>query len=134
MISENRSQTPINNPQIEQVQKRLDAWRKTRKRRSRIPERLWESAARVAGQYGLHKTARALRLDYNALKKRLKAVTDGNESVPAFVELISPVSSPNSECLIELESRHGEKMRIHLKGVALPDVATMGAMFWRNER
>ena len=134
MISINRTQNPINNPQIEQVQKRLDAWRKTRKRRSRIPDHLWESAVKAAGQYGLHKTAKALHLDYNALKKRLKTVTDGNKSAPAFVELISPVSSPNSECLIELESRHGEKMRIHLKGAALPDLAPMVAVFWRNKR
>ena len=134
MISENKSQAPINNHQIEQVQKGLDAWRKTRKRRSRIPDHLWESAARVAGQYGLYKTARALRLDYNSLKKRLKAVTDGNESAPAFVELIQTVSSPSSECLIELESRHGEKMRIHLKGAALPDLAAIGNMFWRNKQ
>ena len=114
MISGNKSQTFVNNHQIEQVQRRLDVWRKTRKRRSRIPDHLWESAVKAAGQYGFHKTARALRLDYNALKKRLKAVTDGNESAPAFVELISPVSSPNSECLIELGSQHGEKMRIHI--------------------
>jgi hypothetical protein len=134
MISENKSQTFVNNHQIEQVQKRLDVWRKNRKHRTRIPDGLWESAARIAGQYGLNKTARALRLDYNALKKRLKSVTDGNESAPAFVELIPPVSSPNSECLIELESQHGEKMRIHLKGAALPDLATMGAVFWRNKR
>jgi hypothetical protein len=132
MISENKSQTQTN--QIEQVQKRLDAWRKTRKRRSRIPDHLWESAVKAAGQYGLHKTAKALHLDYNALKKRLKIVTDGNKSAPAFVELISPVSSPNSECLIELESRHGEKMRIHLKGAALPDLVTLGNMFWRNKQ
>jgi hypothetical protein len=134
MISINRTQNPINNPQIEQVQKRLDAWRKTRKRRSRIPDHLWESAVKAAGQYGLHKTAKALHLDYNALKKRLKIVTEGNKSAPAFVELISPVSSPNSECLIELESRHGEKMRIHFKGAALPDLGTLGNMFWRNKQ
>ena len=134
MISINRTQNPINNPQIEQVQKRLDAWRKTRKRRSRIPDHLWESAVKAAGQYGLHKTAKALHLDYNALKKRLKTVTDGNKSAPAFIELIPPASSSNTECLIELESRNGEKMRIHLKGTALPDPAAMGNMFWRNKQ
>ena len=89
----------------------------------------------VAEHYGLNKTAKALHLDYNALKKRLKTMPDGNESSPAFIELISPpASSSNSECLIELEAPHGEKMRIHLKGTALPDLAAMGNMFWRNKQ
>jgi hypothetical protein len=133
MISRNRSQTPTN--KLEQIKKRLDAWRKTRKRRGRIPDRLWKSAAEVAEHYGLNKTAKALHLDYNALKKRLKTMPDGNESSPAFIELISPpASSSTSECLIELEAPHGEKMRIHLKGTALPDLAAMGNMFWRNKQ
>jgi hypothetical protein len=134
MISENKIQNPINNHQIEQIQKRLEAWRKTHKKRTRIPNRLWNEAVKVAGQNGLYKTARALRLDYNALKKRLHAVADGNKITQAFVELIPAASSPISECLVELESPHGEKMRIHLKGTALPDLAAMGDMFWRNKQ
>ena len=46
-------------------------WRKTRRPRSRIPEDLWARAAEMAAEIGIHKTARALRLDYTALKKRV---------------------------------------------------------------
>lgn len=133
MISEDRSQTS-NNLQIQQIRKRLEAWRKTHKKRTRIPDRIWKSAVKVAGQYGLTKTARELRLDYNGLKKRLHAAADDPKTAPAFVELIPAASSSLSECLIELESPHGEKMRIHLKSTALPDLETIGNMFWRNKQ
>jgi hypothetical protein len=63
MISANQSQSPIVSDQIERVRQRLDAWRKAHKPRSQIPKRLWNSAVRLAGQYGLNKTAKALHLD-----------------------------------------------------------------------
>ena len=39
--------------------------------RSRIPEPLWASAVEVAVAYGIHWAAKALRLSYYALKKRV---------------------------------------------------------------
>jgi len=51
---------------------RFERWRRTRTGRSRIPERLWTSAVRLAGAYGLCRTARTLHLDYNALKRRVE--------------------------------------------------------------
>jgi hypothetical protein len=134
MISENKSRNSDHNHKIEKIRKRLETWRKARKPRARIPDRLWNEAVKAARQYGVNKTARTLHLEYNALKKRLHAVTDDNKTTPAFIELIPAASSPLSECLIELESPQGEKMRIHLKGTALPDLETMGNLFWRNNR
>jgi hypothetical protein len=64
MISTKRSLSPNSSNQIETLRKRLDAWRKTHKPRSRIPTQLWDCAARVAGQCGLNRTAKALHLDY----------------------------------------------------------------------
>ena len=58
---------------LEGLQRRLEHWRRTREGHSRIPETLWASAVKAAGKYGLNPTARALRLDYYALKKRIEA-------------------------------------------------------------
>ncbi len=58
---------------LEGTRRRFERWRRTRKGRSHIPEPLWASAVKAAGQYGLAKTAWALRLDYYALKKRVEA-------------------------------------------------------------
>jgi hypothetical protein len=55
------------------VRQRFEQWRATRLGRGRIPERLWMSAVKLAGVYGLCRTARTLGLDYNALKKRVES-------------------------------------------------------------
>jgi hypothetical protein len=133
MISAKNTQSHIVGSQIERVRRRLEAWRKSHEPKSRLPNQLWNSAARLASLYGLNKTAKALHLDYYDLKKRLDSVAVGHKPTPSFVELV-PTSSPLPECLIELEARSGAKMRIHLKGVALPDLTTFGSMFWRTKR
>jgi hypothetical protein len=85
-------------------------------------------------RYGLNKTAKALHLDYYDLKRRADAIVGRNRPVPSFVELVPAASSSLPECVIELEHRSGTKMRIHLKGMTLPDLTTLGSMFWRNNR
>lgn len=118
---------------LESVSRRLARWRKTRKHRSPIPEALWCAAARAARKYGLHRTARTLRLDYYSLKKRFDAAgidgSVGQELKPAFVELIPPIAN-FPECTVELEHPRGRKMRICLKGAAAPDLATLSRTFW----
>jgi len=54
------------------VRRRLERWRRTRKKRGRIPEPLWAAAVKVAGRHGVNRTATALRLDYYALKDRVE--------------------------------------------------------------
>jgi len=137
---------------LEGLRRRFDRWRRTRKVRSRIPEPLWASAVKVAGTYGIHRTAKALRVDYYALKKRVEetcAVT--GSKVPAatravtgsktpagvagatFLELPAPVWSGGGECTLELEDPGGAKMRVHLKGVEAPDLAALARSFWQVE-
>src|SRR5207302_10306954 len=58
--------------QFERVQHRFDLWRKTRERCSPIPETLWSSAVDLAREHDLHRTARALRLNYYSMKKRFR--------------------------------------------------------------
>jgi hypothetical protein len=134
MISSEKSQSSPREGQLERLRQRLEVWRKSQKPRSRLPGRLWNAAARLAAHHGLNKTAKALHLDYYDLKKRVDAIAGRNGPVPSFVELVPAASSPFPECLIELEARSGTKMRIHLKGITLPDLTTLGSMFWRNNR
>ena len=56
---------------LEGLRRRFERWRRTRKVRSRIPEPLWAAAVKVAGTYGIHRTAKTLRVDYYSLKKRV---------------------------------------------------------------
>jgi len=111
-----------------------------RKVRSRIPEPLWTSAVKLAGRYGIHRTAKALRVDYYSLKKRVEgtpAATASNVSAATagatFVELPAAAWASSGECTLELEDAGGAKLRVHLKGFEAPDLAALSRSFWQIE-
>src|ERR1035438_9295079 len=56
---------------IAQLQRRLDQFRSTQSRRTKLPESLWQAAVELARQHGVYAVAHPLRLDYMGLKKRL---------------------------------------------------------------
>jgi hypothetical protein len=122
----------ISDKQIDHLQKRFDVWRKFHKPGARIPDRLWDAAVKVAQQHSLHRTAKALHLDYYSLKKRLGAAGVRQEPVPSFIELHPPEPEGIPECVIELETQNGSKMRIHTKGMAAPDLNALSSSFWRS--
>lgn len=119
---------------LERTRRRFERWRRKRKGRSRIPETLWASAVKAADTYGLTRTARELRLDYYALKKRVEPANSAPPSeegaVATFVELAPPVSGNSGECILELEDPGGAKMRVHLRGVEAPDLTALCRSFW----
>jgi hypothetical protein len=115
---------------LSRAQRKIEQWRQQHRPRARIPEELWREAAQLASAYGINRTARALRLDYYALKKHAAAATEVGERAPEFVEIL-PGAMPGSrpECTIELEEASGAKMRIRLQGGNLPDVADLTRAF-----
>ena len=125
---------------LERLRRRFEGWRRTRKVRSRIPESLWALAVKLAGRYGIHRTAKALRVDYYSLKKRVEgapAATASNVRAGAagatFLELPPPAWAGSGECTLELEDSGGAKLRVHLKGFEAPDLAALSRSFWQNE-
>ena len=128
------------------LRRRFERWRRTRKVRTRIPEPLWASAVKLAGRYGIHRTAKALRVDYYALKERVEqnAVIAGIQQEPAataskaageaeFLELPAAGWLGAGECTLELDDAVGAKLRVHLKGFATPDLAALCRSFWQSE-
>ncbi len=116
---------------LEKVQARLQDWRRRRTGRAAIPDELWRAAAEVARRDGVHRTAAALHLDGGKLKRRMVVAdaASGKAKPPAFVELLSPHSTSQPECVLELEGRHG-KLRIHWNGATAADVATLSCALW----
>ena len=111
---------------------RFDEFRRRHRPRAPLSKDLWSLAADLAKEHGLNRTAQALGLDYYSLKKRVDASGDpGNK--PEFIELLPAGFPPGPECTIELEDAAGAKMRIHLKGAELPDLANMARVFQRGE-
>ena len=39
----------------------------------------------------------------------------------------------SGECVLEVENDDGVKMRIHLKGVAMPDLVALSRSFWNRQ-
>jgi len=130
-------QTSLLPPPVELLRRRLERWRKIRRHGTPMPEELWASAAELAGQYGLARTARALRLDYYSLKARLKATARScatGAEAPTFVEFVAPAPVGMSECTMELEHPSGARMRVHLKAPAVAGAAELSDAFWRAHR
>ena len=124
--------------ELENVRRRFEDWRRTRTVRTRIPEPLWAAAVEMAKEYGIHRTAKILRIGYYGLKKRVEVEAPSSfsadvppeGSVATFLELAAPVATGVAECILELEDGHGAKMRVHLKGVEAPDLAALSRSFW----
>ncbi len=129
MRGRKRSEVPAS---LSHLGQRFAAWRKTRALGERIPQSLWKSAAKMAAEHGLNRTARVLKLDYYSLKKRLDGASDLAPS-SMFVELPSAPPSIANECVIELEDATGSRMRVHLKGQNVPDVLALSRSFWNAD-
>jgi hypothetical protein len=88
------------------VSKELKEYRSGHRPRSPLPDELWKQAVILAAKHGLHRTARALPIDYAGLKKRVSGRSKPRNSplaMPAFVELMAaPPSTPNGGVCIEL--------------------------------
>jgi hypothetical protein len=121
--------------EMEQVHRRFQRWRQQRRGREPIPGGLWMAAARVAAEYGVNATSKALSLDFNKLKAHVKRKQGrkkrNSESAPQFLELVAAPAGV-TECVIELEGPRG-KMRIEWKGSGAPDLAGLGRMLWECE-
>jgi hypothetical protein len=124
---------------LEQVRERFKRWRETRGRGEHVPRALWAAAIGIAGAHGLHVTARELHLDYGGLKRRQQEQAGGTLQAARremqFVEwTVASAREPGahllSECVIEMESRCGAKMRVELHGQGLAGLVGLCSAFW----
>ena len=108
---------------IVQLQRQLEEYRRSRSRRAKLPETIWDAAAELAREYGVNAVAQPLRLDYMRLKKRLGEEANGrrDKSGPVFVELVTAPPAAREEYVIEFESPAGSKMRLQWKAAGQPD-------------
>ena len=118
--------------------RRFERWRRDHQPPTRLPESLWSLAVELAQEYGLSRTARTLRLDYNGLKKRLEFLAPDKASPatpsPPFLELLPSEMHPTVECTLEREDAQGVKILIHLQGRELPDLAALSRSLWSPDR
>ena len=109
---------------MQRICRRFERWRRSHRGRLPIPEGLWASAATVAREHGVFRTAKVLRLEYGKLKRIVESASGSPQpslAPTAFLELMpQPVGA--SDCLIEVEGPGG-KMRLQWKGATASDLA-----------
>ena len=115
---------------------RFEKWRSKQKTRTRLPQPLWAAAVKLANEYGINRTAHALRLDYNGLKKRMESkVSDvPPQTGPEFIQLLGSELTAVAECAIECRDTNGATIRIHFKGPQLPDLAALSRGLWKGNQ
>ena len=126
--------SPAKRPSIEEVEQQFRQWRETKSQRSPIPKYLWAGAVQLAQEYSICRVAKALRLDYNTLKRHVLADRAENspqaESSPCFVEFELSSSPSSTEYRVEIEDRDGAKLKMQLKGTSLPNPLDIISAFW----
>jgi len=114
--------------------RRFERWRARRTTR-RIPEELWALAAELGARHGVSRTARALHVHYDDLKRRVLRPSDQESEEatppPTFVEIrTAPTRADEPRtCRVELERAGGEKMRVDLRGAYDAALAQLVRLF-----
>jgi hypothetical protein len=126
---------PANIPiALSEARRQLDHWRSQRPtKRTRLPQELWRKAVVLAQEHGLNKTARALNVKYDSLRKHLHEAGAAEESSvrpqPDFIELLPGTITPGGvECMIEwVEGQHAT-VRMHIKGAGLSELTALAGV------
>jgi hypothetical protein len=120
---------------LEEVRKRFEQWRRTRKRGARIPEDLWAEAVRLSNAYSLTQICQSLRVEFNHLKRRIELYKDHPIHCPSvassFVEMnISEIMPSSGGATIEMERSDGARMRMSVRGAVDDHLIEMAKAFW----
>jgi hypothetical protein len=128
---------------VQRLQKRIEHWRRTREKRSPMPEPLWHAAVQLAQRDSVYSVSRALQVNYQSLQARLAMASAATKSHPApgapkgFVEL-SPTlpmpAAPHTESVVELSDDEGAKLLIRLPAGSDLDVGRLAEAFWSRRR
>lgn len=121
---------------VKELRTRIERWRRTRRKRSPMPEKLWSEATLLARAHGTYRISSALRLNYENLKKRVDvAPEDGRDDSAGFVEvegaqLVGAFESAGT--VVELSGADGAKLVIRLSGREELDVVGLADAFWKR--
>jgi hypothetical protein len=121
---------------VKELRTRIERWRRTRRKRSAMPEGLWSEAALLARAHGIHRVSSALRINYENLKKRVDvAPDDGGDSSAGFVEVEGAQlvgAFETARTVVELSGSDGAKLVVRLLGREDLDVVALAEAFWKR--
>ncbi len=89
MQTEPRSTEPAG---LELLRTQIEAWRAARPRTRSMPQTLWSEAAAMARELGVYRVARALRLNFDTLKRHARsASTPGRRERSVAHAMLAPM-------------------------------------------
>ena len=113
---------------LNQLALRLRSWRRDHSAPTPIPAEIWRHASELAREMSVATVAKTLRLDYSRLKK-LSLGEGGRPSAlrpaPTFVELRPMVMGGVGQCVVEVESSRGSRMRIQMENPQCSNLAAL---------
>ena len=125
---------PATRSRLRQLERRFEQWRQSREKRSPIPEKLLDEAAKLTKDYSIHQVSRSLGLNHTVLKKRVEEIRNSPDITPAFIEfkareIMSPLPV---NCIVEMEKADGTKMKMHFSSRCDLDLLELGKAFFGN--
>jgi hypothetical protein len=128
------SQPALATTTLKEVHFLFAQWRETRPHKCPIPEELWTAAVRLSNEYSIHKISRTLRLSHSELKARAERFHSNQAPAPSQDFISIDISSPHpAECIVEMEHRNGNRMRMHFNGKADLDLQSFAESFWSGK-
>jgi len=137
---------PVLPRRVAALGKRITQWRQTRKKSKAMPAGLWREAVKLAETHGTCRIARAVRIDYSALRRRVneqKVQRDPPCTPPGFVQW-RPMSLPlgvseharsaHHGTEVEYSDPQGAKLICRVAEGMEVDVAALAEQFWSRER
>jgi len=123
---------------VKRLGERIEHWRRTREKRTRMPAELWSEAITLARREGrAYAIAKALRINFEGMKRRLAEAAGGSAPAPgAFVEVTGAEflgAAAESGTVVELSEAAGIRMTVRFAAKAEVDVARLVAAF-RQQR
>jgi hypothetical protein len=111
---------------VDEIGRRIEHWRRTREKRTAMPEELWQEATTLARSHGVYQVSKALAVSYERLRERVdRREQDRKASAGNFVEL-DPLQTGGlsglRRAVIELEKADGTRLTVQTSGAQLVDI------------
>ena len=123
-------------PELQRARNSIEVWRRTRLKRSPMPEEIWAEATQLARRLGVWRVTSALGLCYESLRRRVEEKsTRIRASAPRFVEMrVADLAgvARHDGVVMELWATDGTRMTVRLcEGVPV-DMTALVAAFRRR--
>ena len=121
-------------PELIRLRRRLDEFRRGSSPGKALPGWAWSEAGRLARRHGVHRTARALGLEYNKLKRtsgagpvaasagRTAKQSPARGGAVKFLELPNALPAQGQMCRVRLAGPAGEHLELEVTPGAAKDM------------